>query len=227
MHRASWGLPLSERCCSSSRVQRPCLLHIVVSGNAHKRCEVQTPRGIRALIALVGAALVLSGCAPEVEDTPWQEPPVTEVVAEAAQFINGEWVQDLWVYESIATIDEHGETVELLGDILAELSSPDVSFELPHDGTLHVFDCLLPSIVDGDGNTRTDVDVLAGVLEHEDERGLAVLATPHPDSTTPIGLEDSVEIDVTFLGEKLQPGDPLLVDYVFLQARAAADEPQL
>lgn len=192
-----------------------------------KRYEVKTARAFRTLTALIGAAIVLNGCAPEVEDTPPEEPPVTEVVTDAAEFVNGEWVQDLWVYESMATIDEHGEPVELLGDILSELTSPDTSFELPHDGTLHVFDSLLPSIVDGDGNPRTDVDVVAGVLEHDGERGLAVLASPHANSTTPIGLDDSVEFDVTFLGEKLQPGDPLLMDYVFLQARPAADEPEL
>lgn len=136
---------------------------------------------------------------------------------------NGRWVQDLWLYESLATVAEDGSVVDLTEQVLAGLGTPDRSVDLPEGGTFHVHDSLAAS-VSANGATRTDVTVVAGLLEFEGASALAALATPAADATGPIGTDDTVELDVTFLGDMLAPGDPMIVDFAFLQARPAADE---
>src|SRR5690625_5105042 len=189
---------------------------------------VKSRQLFRSAVLTISAALAMSACAPlpgTIEDDP--EPTQVAEPAEepAVEFVNGNLVQDLWLYEQIRTVNDDGEIVELIGDIVDALDAPAESVDLPHDAIFHVFDELAPQILDRSGNARGDVDVVAGLLEHEGNFGVAVLGTPTPDATEPIGPEDEVKFDVTFLGEKVHPEDPLPLDFSILQAIPAADEP--
>lgn len=175
------------------------------------------------------AALILSACAasPAPASPPDESEPTAAAEAEAAagrEFVNGRLVQDVWLYERISVVNDKGDVVELFDEIIEALDSPAESVPLPHDAMFHVFDELNPQLLDESGEARTDVNMIAGILEHDDNVGIAVVGTPHPEATEPIGPTDQVKFDVTFLGSLVRPDDPLLLDFSFLQAIPAADE---
>lgn len=184
---------------------------------------------------VLALALGLAGCSdaepPRTPDT-GQAPTATTEPAPApsedavtlAVGAAGPWAQDLWVFEYVATLDGRGGEVDLTADLMELLpGEPDATVELAHGATFDVHDVLAPWISGPDGERRTDIDTVAGVLRAPEGDAIAVLATPHPDAERPVGLDDSVEMDVSFLGDLLAPGDPLLVDYAFLQALAGED----
>ncbi|MDT0200378.1 LCCL domain-containing protein [Nocardioides sp. AE5] len=185
-------------------------------------------RPILALLA--SAALILGACSGSDEIGAAGNPaasgaPTAPAAPAAAEDNgpNGPWVQDLWVYESVRTVDAAGQEVDLTDEIIDGLGAPTRSVDLPEGATFHVYDDLAGTVT-SHGHTRGDVTVIAGVIEFEGSRSLAALGTPDPDAEEPIGPDDAVELDLTFLGERLQPGDPIAVDFLFVQARPAADE---
>lgn len=169
------------------------------------------------------AVFMLTGCFGDtgegtVEATqPQVEPAVTE---------HSQWVQDLWVYNQIQTVTPDGEVVDLTEEILSGLGTPSSSEPMPNGATFHVHPSLAPTVTLA-GEVRSDLSVIAGVLETEFVRALAVLATPRPDAQASVGVDDAVEIDVTFLGDLLTPCDPLVTDVIFIQTRPGEGEPQL
>lgn len=50
-----------------------------------------------------------------------------------------------------------------------------------------------------------------------------MLGTPDADADKPIGLEDQIEMDLTFMGDKLRPGDPMAFDFSFVQTLPGND----
>lgn len=182
-------------------------------------------QALGVLGSLTVLCLVLAGCSDSGSEAEAGPSPTTDAPVSASSEVgpNGPWVQDLWLYESARTLTDDGTPVELIGDVLAGLGAPTRSVDLPEGATFHVHDSLAPSITTR-GASRSDVDVTAGVLEFEGSRALAALATPHPDAARPIGLDDVVELDVTHLDELLSPGDPMILDFAFLQARPTVDE---
>ncbi|KGM51813.1 hypothetical protein N792_09205 [Lysobacter concretionis Ko07 = DSM 16239] len=160
--------------------------------------------------------VALGGCDSQNAGTPEAQPSAATVPA--APDASSRWTQDLWLYERVSTFDAAGVRVELIDEILANLpGEPDPAVPLPHGGEFHAYPELRPWLSGHDGVRRQDVDVVAGILRTPEGDGFAVLATPHANVQTPIGLDDSVEIDLTFLDKLLTPGDPLSVDFAFLQ----------
>lgn len=141
-------------------------------------------------------------------------------------------VQDLWVYESVAALRPGQDPVELREELVAALEPElDNPTELGSGARFHPAPILDPRVVAPDGQERGDLDVIAGLLEHDGDRTLAVLATPQPDAAVNVATEDRVRLDLTLLGDDLlAPGDALLLDWAFLQglppgdAEAAAEE---
>jgi len=136
-------------------------------------------------------------------------------------------VQDLWVYESITALRPGQNPRELREELTAALGDDhlDASTDMTDDVTFHAAPALAPRIVDGAGEVRDDLDVVAGLLEHAGERTLAVLATPHPDATVNVATEDRVRLDLTLLGEELlAPGDAMVLDWAFLQGLPPTDD---
>lgn len=176
------------------------------------------------------AMLVLAGCSPlpEESEAGVPEPVVPDTSVEpAVDESEHRWVQDLWVYESISKIDPDGEMIDLTENILAHLDGIEgQEHDLPEGAVFVVFPDLEPTVVDHDGQIRSDVEIVAGVLSTPDAQGLAVLATPDADAQAPIGLNDLIELDLTFL-EQLSPGDALVADIGFLQAFAGAAPAEL
>lgn len=172
---------------------------------------------------LVAALLVVTGCSvttPKAEDPPERtdEPVVTDVSAHR-------FVQDLWVYERLVTVDADGDQVDLTDAAVDGLQGPaDREVELVDGVTFGVHDALDAAVTDAGGTVREDLDVVAGLIEYDGDRALAVLATPHVEAATPVGFGDQVSIDLTYLGDRLGPGDPLLADFAFLQAHPGDDD---
>lgn len=134
------------------------------------------------------------------------------------------YVQDFWVYERIARIGEEGDIVDITADIVGQFSGEaSETVNLDEDLRFEIYPALDAHLVNEDGEVRTDVDVVAGIISTPEGRALAALATPHPDAEGPITIGDKVSLDLTFLAEKLQPGDPMLVDFSFLQTLPAED----
>lgn len=177
-------------------------------------------------ILLVGV-LVVAGCSAPAEEEPEPTPtpsPTGEAVPVLEVGAAGPWVQDLWVFDYVATLDPDGAEVDLTEQVLSLLpGDPDRSVALPHGATFDVHEVLAPWISGPDGAPRTDVDAVAGVLRTPDGDGIAVLATPNADAGDPVGLDDHLEIDLSYLGPLLAPGDPLVVDHGFLQALPGED----
>ncbi len=186
----------------------------------------------RALMAALAAiSFIAAGCSQSEGGRADSAPKPT---AEASPTSDGSgdelaYPQSLWIYERIARIDLDGDSaddpvVDLTPAILAELDrSPDGSVELTDALTFERHDSLDPDLVDRTGSARDDVTMLAGVLDGPRGRILAVLGTPDAGSTAPIALDDRVQLDLTFLGDDLQVGDPVQFDVSHALAYAATD----
>lgn len=134
------------------------------------------------------------------------------------------FVQDLWVYERLSTIDADGDEVDLTDVAVEGLDGPpDQEVELVDGVTFRVHESLDAKLTAADGTVREDLDVVAGLIEHEGDRAVSVLATPEPDAHSPVGFGDQVSIDLTYLDE-LAPGDPLFSDFAFLQPHPGDDD---
>ncbi|MFP4233857.1 MAG: LCCL domain-containing protein [Nitriliruptoraceae bacterium] len=212
-----------------------------------ERFQGRTRRGLRLpVLLLLATAAILAGCSDDDTDEDTEEgatsqekePAAGQVVEEADEPDPDDevgppvGVQDLWVYESVTALRPGQEPAELRADLVAALEPElDAPTELGSGARFHPAPILDPRVVAADGQERDDLDVIAGLLEHDGDRTLAVLATPLPDADANVATEDRVRLDLTLLGEDLlAPGDALLLDWAFLQglppggAEAAAEE---
>lgn len=187
-------------------------------------------------ISAIGALLVVTGCsspppdepspvATTTTEAPTQEPepePEVEPVVEVAE---PQWTQDLWIFDRFLRFNKGGAEIDFTGSVLSNLekATPEQVVEVADGVTFRVYDKTKPSIIDGAGKKREDVEVLAGLLDFDDETVYAVLATPDADAQKPIGLEDQIEMDLTFMGDSLQPGDPMAFDFSFVQTLPGSD----
>lgn len=164
-----------------------------------------SPRSVLALFAAVTVAL--TGCVPE---------PAAE--QEASEHYH--YVQDLWVLESIATLDAADQELDLTVPIVEhfEGAMPTASVPLADGIVFHRYEGLDARMIDmPTGGDRHDVDIDVGFIETADGRALAVTATPRRGNGEPIFVRDAVAVDFTFLEGVLAPGDPLMIDYAFMQ----------
>ncbi|HLT17158.1 MAG TPA: LCCL domain-containing protein [Acidimicrobiales bacterium] len=128
-------------------------------------------------------------------------------------------VQDLWLYDRIATIDETGEVVELADELIGRLAGePTGSVDLGGGVTFHHRDELAARLVGPDGEVRDDVAMEAGLVEADGDLLIGVLGTPEPGAEAPIDDRSRVQLELTAIDDLVAPGDPLLVDVGFLQA---------
>lgn len=187
---------------------------------------------IRKMAIVLAAAVAVAGCSAgssgDAEPPEETEPAVTEPAA-TADPADGEsthrFVQDLWVYERLTTIDADGDEVDLTDAVVEGLDGPaDREVELVDGVTFHVHESLAGKVTDAIGTAREDVDVVAGLVDHDGDRALAVLATPDADADAPVRFGDQVSVDLTYLGDQLQPGDALFSAFAFLQAHPGDDD---
>ena len=188
-----------------------------------------SPRHLwRTLAALLLSALiVLSGCSSagetseDEDDTSTQDDPsVAQTEDEPTGAPEGDgFVQDLWVYEKVAVLDADGDEIDLTADIVSWLEGQDLddTTTLADGLDFHRYDALSPELVRR-GALRDDVTMTAGLIESDAGAAIAVLATPDEPTSDPIGFEDRIRVDLSFLGDRLASGDPLIVDHTFLQA---------
>lgn len=128
-------------------------------------------------------------------------------------------VQDLWLYQRIATIDASGAEVDLTDQVVGLLAGePTTSTDLGGDVTFHHHESLAARLVGPDGEVRADVDVQAGLVDASGDRMVGVVATPDTDSDEPIDDRHRVQLDLTALEDVLAPGDPLIMEVGFVQA---------
>lgn len=135
----------------------------------------------------------------------------------------GGFVQDLWVIDRVATLDHNDQRLELTDLIVDHLAAqqPDTSVEIHPGVTFHEYSVLQGGIIDTELDPladRQDVTITAGLLQNEHGTSLSLLATPDPHTTNPIYFKDVVKFDLTFLDDLIEPGDPLIYDYAFLQS---------
>lgn len=145
-----------------------------------------------------------------------------------------QWVQDLWIFERVHSMDAQGSLRSLDEEIVAHLQVEVDQAVTIHPGvTFHVVPALDPYLVTPSqpllegvltDEIRDDVDVVAGLLEYDDSFALAALATPDADAETPIGFADELTFDLSFVDD-LDPGDTLIFDYAFAQSLPAVAAP--
>ncbi len=185
------------------------------------------------LTGLLLSALMLGACTGADEPDEQREEPTTDDAAEPAPDepsttqvaqLSTAHVQDLWLFEDLAVIDTEG-TREISNELFTWLESAvDEVVELPGGATLHIVDALDAGPLGPDEQPREDVDVVAGYLEFEDARALAILGSAH-EGAPPIGYQDRLDIDVTAL-ESVEAGDVLTYHLAFLQTLPTNDPEQ-
>lgn len=168
-----------------------------------------------ALSAVAIAALTLTACAPEASDSGGKNGPPG-------------FAQDMWIFDQIVVVNAEDEYIDLTELIVANFDgeTPDSTVELMDGVTFYEFAALNPRIIDTNVDStmaRTDVEMTAGFIETENGRDLTILASPQSGTRVPIYFKDMVKFDLSFLDHLIQPGDPVLFDYAFVQAFPTLD----
>lgn len=136
------------------------------------------------------------------------------------------FVQDLWLFERLVSVDEEGQVVDLAAALDASLEGePALSVELQGGATFHAYDELGGAVLDSLGQTRGDVHVTVGFIQSEEGRALAALGTPLRGASWPIRRADQLAIDLGPLGDLVVPDDPVIADYGFLQGIPHSGDP--
>ena len=170
-------------------------------------------RNGRAVVGAAVAALVfMAGCSGDDEAA--SAPDDVEAV-ETSDDAPRVRYQDVWVYEQISTVDLDGEEIDLTPAILETAADLGDPVTLSGDTEFLEWPALEPQLLDGDGTTRDDVDVVAGIARDGDRDAIMVIGTPVADDTPPIDEDDQVRFDLTAIEDQLQPGDPLVMRYTF------------
>lgn len=172
----------------------------------------------RTAALTIAAVLVLAGCtAPTADAEPEPTTEETPEVTEIGELTDGP-VQDTWVYEQIETVTDGG-LHDITDDVLAGLETEDSGVELPGGVTFFPL-TTAAHIATGTGDTREDLDVVAGIARAEETEALQIIATPLEDRS--VDADDVVVLDLSFLG--LPAGSPLVVSYAFGQGLPAEGE---
>lgn len=129
------------------------------------------------------------------------------------------FVQDLWVYERLRTVNGDAAIVdhtERIVEAVAELEASDPVELIP--GVDFVPRPELGAHLKGpDGEPRLDASAVAGLLETEDGVAFAVLGTVDADGGRQLGVDDRVFTDMSFLGSAIELGDVVSADLVLVQ----------
>lgn len=172
--------------------------------------------GRRVALALaVALVLVVSACSGSDDSSS----PTTTTAGGgggAADTVTPVRFQDVWVYEQISVVATDGSLQPLSATLLEHADGLGEPVELAAGSTFAEWPDLAARLVDGDGTTRADVEVTAGVVRSADDAAaVMVVATPEADDTPPIDHDDEVRLDLTFLDDTLAADDPLVYEYTF------------
>ncbi|HLS01124.1 MAG TPA: VWD domain-containing protein, partial [Beutenbergiaceae bacterium] len=169
-------------------------------------------------VAGLAAVFVLTSCSLSQPSSP--TPPEAEETAQpaAAGETSDGPVQDTWVYERIQTVVDD-RFINITEQVVGGLDTQDEAVDLPGGVSFYP---LTDSahIADLAGNEREDLDVVAGIAEHDDVAKLQVIATPRGD--TSVGADDVVVVDLSFLD--LPDDAPLIAEFAFGQGLPADGE---
>src|SRR5690606_21312290 len=165
------------------------------------------PRRRARLPLAVTVLLVLTACTGTTE--PAQSAPKDEgAPAEVAAAGEGgnPWVQDLWVFDGLRTLDAEGQVVEHGEAVLAHLRGLEPTsdpFELIPGATFHPLEQIGAHLKGPDGEPRPDADAVVGVVETEEGSTFAVLGSVDAESEAPISIEDRFFFDMEFVGDSI------------------------
>ncbi|NOX21491.1 MAG: hypothetical protein GXP36_00145 [Actinobacteria bacterium] len=142
----------------------------------------------------------------------------TTVTVGAGSKLAKDRVQDLWAIDTLTTIDESAATVDLTGAVLAAVRDElGASIDLWDGVTFRAAPSLAASLIDAAGETRADVEVVAGIATTSAGDVLIIIATPR-SGAMPVASTDRLQLDLTFLEGQVSVGDPVFADYVFIQS---------
>lgn len=179
------------------------------------------PRRRARLPLAVTVLLVLTACTGTTE--PAQSAPKDEgAPAEVAAAGEGgnPWVQDLWVFDGLRTLDAEGQVVEHGEAVLAHLRGLEPTsdpFDLIPGATFHPLEQIGAHLKGPDGEPRPDADAVVGVVETEEGSAFAVLGSVDAESEAPISIEDRFFFDMEFVGDSIAVGDLVSADYTLVQ----------
>lgn len=181
-------------------------------------------RALAAALILTLLAGCTSGSSDEAESTSTTTG-ATSTLPGASAMDTNPFVQDLWIYERLRTVNSEGEIV----DHTARLVESIAGFEAGEPVELVTgFDFVpVPEIgahLKGDGSEpRPDASAVAGFVESEFGTAFAVLGTVDADGERQIGRDDRVFADLSFLGDAMALGDVVSADLVLVQLMPTDD----
>lgn len=191
---------------------------------------------VRSLPITLGVAvlLVLAACSSASDDRAGgpADGPTSTIATGATADPGGDaqerfagFVQDLWIYEGLRTVDGEGELIEHREAIVEHLGDLDAEepITLVEGMTFTATPTLKATVRDADGEDRDDVDAVAGLVENELGVTFAVLATVDADGERQIGVDEHVFVDLTFLGDAIEIGDLAAADYNLVQLLPTSD----
>jgi len=178
------------------------------------------------------ALLLLAGCTGGDGDETASSSTTTTAVDAPEIDADGDgnpFVQDLWIYERLRTVDARGEIVDHTERLVEAVSGfeaaeavelvPGMDFvPVPEVGA---------HLKGPDADPRTDAGAVAGLVENEIGTAFAVLGTVDPDGERQIGLDDRVFADMSFLGDAIGLDDVVSADVVLVQLSPTGDTLEL
>lgn len=183
-------------------------------------------RGV-GIAAAAAALAVLTACTTEPGE------PSDPAVPGAAPAVAGEtggnpYVQDLWIYERLRTLDGSGRIVDHTDRIIDHMedrgsSSPPPPVELIPGMDFQPVPDVAAHVQDADGERRPDVEAVAGLVTNEIGTAFAVLATVDADGEDQIRPDDRVFLDTTFLADAIEIGDLMAADFSLVQLGPTGD----
>lgn len=178
------------------------------------------PLLFRAVAVLVSLAVLVAACSGDDEEA---TPPGNEGTVVAGDGVGP--IQDLWVLTRLQTVGPDGVIVDLTEALVGPLQEgAGDPIELADGVTFRPTPGLGATIVDARGQVRQEVEVDVGLLEHEDELGLVVLASPDLDRGGQVDGTDELVVDLDLVADQVVDGRPLITDYVFAITVPAEDD---
>jgi hypothetical protein len=213
-------------------MHRPRVDPLLMSAPDHGGGEVGSGgKGTWAIVpVLIALALVLGSCTSsgsgDVSASPDPEPTQPTGTSPASDEAAHPFVQDLWIYDRIETVNGSGAVVDHTEQILAQLQRSAGEAEplsLIPGMTFTPVPAVAAHVKDPDGELRSDVTAVVGIIENDIGATFAVLGSVDADGSGQIALDDRVFIDTSFLGDAIEVGDLMSADFTLVQLLPTGD----